>query len=268
MSSPVEPGPAGATSVPSTPKSEDLVIEGTRIPLPRWARFLIGILAIAGAAVPIVSFYTNSISPKNQAASFVAAAQSATPTPPVDTPGVKVTDVDLHYQESLKHMEETPRSEKVILDSPDLGTLRVRFFISDRCLQVIRRGPGQHPQITSHFILAAKMEDKAPGKIAQAEPVDSIVDQGWLESQMEPASYQLAGSFEPPREATSSAPNCLNPHGGPFRWWNGEQRGCWLQVWRLFGDNCRHYQWFNTCTGYWDSLPNGAPQVYWTNCVH
>jgi|GEM_PF-2913766 len=61
---------------------------------------------------------------------------------------------------------------------------------------------------------------------------------------------------------------CLDPHPGEFRWWNGQQNGCWIQVWRSWPDGCQHYQWFNSCNGYWDSYPNGAPRVYWTCCVH
>jgi hypothetical protein len=57
---------------------------------------------------------------------------------------------------------------------------------------------------------------------------------------------------------------CWGPaqHPGQFRWWNGQQNGCMIQVWRQFGDGCTHYQMFNQCYQVWD------PQIYWTCCVH
>jgi hypothetical protein len=61
---------------------------------------------------------------------------------------------------------------------------------------------------------------------------------------------------------------CLDPHPGEFRYWNGQQNGCWIQVWRAWPEGCRHFQWYNSCNGYWDSYPNGAPRVYWDCCVH
>jgi len=61
---------------------------------------------------------------------------------------------------------------------------------------------------------------------------------------------------------------CQDPHPGQFKSWNGQQNGCWIQVWRAWSDGCQHYQWFNSCNGYWDSYPNGAPRVNWTCCVH
>ncbi|HEV7397015.1 MAG TPA: hypothetical protein VGN86_10930 [Pyrinomonadaceae bacterium] len=61
---------------------------------------------------------------------------------------------------------------------------------------------------------------------------------------------------------------CLDPHPGAFQAWNGQQNGCWIQVWRRWPEGCQHYQWFNSCNGYWDSYPNGAPKVVWTCCIH
>ena len=61
---------------------------------------------------------------------------------------------------------------------------------------------------------------------------------------------------------------CWDPHPGPFRFWYGQQNGCWVQVWRSWQEGCQHYQWYNSCNGYWDLHPNGAPKVNWTCCVH
>src|SRR4051812_7814790 len=56
---------------------------------------------------------------------------------------------------------------------------------------------------------------------------------------------------------------CLDPHPGAFRQWTGQQNGCWVQVWRSWPEGCQHYQWYNSCNGYWDSYHNGAPKVFW-----
>ena len=61
---------------------------------------------------------------------------------------------------------------------------------------------------------------------------------------------------------------CLDPHPGEFRYWYGQQNGCWVQVWRGWPEGCQHYQWYNTCNVSWDMHPNGAPRVYWSCCVH
>jgi hypothetical protein len=73
-----------------------------------------------------------------------------------------------------------------------------------------------------------------------------------------PTAGSAAGSFPP----QGCAGRCLNPHPGPFRSWNGQVNGCWVQVWRQWPEGCTHYQWFNSCANYWD------PQIWWTCCVH
>jgi hypothetical protein len=79
---------------------------------------------------------------------------------------------------------------------------------------------------------------------------------------------QLSLSHSNTMMQSPCARRCLDPHPGEFRYWNGAQNGCWIQVWRSWPEGCRHYQWFNSCNGYWDSYPNGAPRVYWDCCVH
>jgi hypothetical protein len=61
---------------------------------------------------------------------------------------------------------------------------------------------------------------------------------------------------------------CLNPHPGAFRWWYGERRGEWVEVWRAWPEGCQHVQMFHPRTGSWDSNPDGTARVRWTCCVH
>jgi len=69
-------------------------------------------------------------------------------------------------------------------------------------------------------------------------------------------------------QAPACRGKCLDPHPGAFRQWTGQKNGCWVQIWRSWPEGCQHYQWYNSCTSYWDSYPNGAPRVFWSCCVH
>lgn len=80
-----------------------------------------------------------------------------------------------------------------------------------------------------------------------------------------------AFSLFPTLEAAEQDPcrrGCQNPHPGDFKWWYGERRGDWVQVWRRWPEGCQHYQMFHPRSGTWDSNPDGTPKVFWTCCVH
>lgn len=265
MSSPTET-PQAIPKSTFDRESGDLVIGGVRVPLPRWAKFLLGILAILSAAVPVVSYFTGSSDPQSEkSAGMMTVSANQAPTPPPASPENQMSETAMiYFVHSQKHADEDPKTGSVILDSPDLGKVKVRFFRSDHCLQVIRTSPGPNAQTVTNYVLESKREDRAPGNLSQAVlSRDMAVDQDLLETQIEPAS------FAPGRvETTTASPLTCIKHDGEFRSSNGEKKGCWLQVWRLWPDGCQHYQWFNTCTGAWDSLPDGKPNLYWTKCVH
>lgn len=61
---------------------------------------------------------------------------------------------------------------------------------------------------------------------------------------------------------------CLNPHPGAFKWWYGERKGEWVEVWRQWPEGCTHVQMFHPPSGSWDSNQDGTPRVRWTCCVH
>lgn len=77
----------------------------------------------------------------------------------------------------------------------------------------------------------------------------------------------VSDTFEP-MQISPCKRRCVDPHPGQFKYWNGQQNGCWIQVWRAWPDGCQHFQWFNSCNGYWDVYPDGRPKVSWTCCVH
>lgn len=61
---------------------------------------------------------------------------------------------------------------------------------------------------------------------------------------------------------------CLNPHPGAFKWWYGQRKGEWVEVWRQWPERCTHFQLFHPRTGSWDSNPDGTARVTWRCCVH
>ena len=107
--------------------------------------------------------------------------------------------------------------------------------------------------------------------IAVNKSIQWVSNTAWLDlaAENQRQDQQLTSIF--PIAATqvpSCRGKCLDPHPGQFRFWYGQQNGCWIQVWRGWPEGCQHYQWFNSCNGAWDVYPNGAPHVYWTCCVH
>lgn len=113
------------------------------------------------------------------------------------------------------------------------------------------------------------------GQSLSLDPVSAVVSPGALFLRLE---MRDSGLVEPQLQFASSGTGatalmvcrgrCWDPHQGQFRYWNGQQNGCWIQVWRSWPDGCSHFQWYNSCNGYWDTHPNGAPKVYWSCCVH
>ncbi len=153
-----------------------------------------------------------------------------------------------HYQ---KHFGEPRQHEIPVYDSPELGSLTVGFYASDRCLVAIRKNPGAGAGAEYHFIREAQYAGPAPGPLKRMSAGGTIA----------PAALVVA--------VPAQVRRCLNPHPGQFQSWTGPERnGCWVAVWRRWPDGCTHYQYFNSCNGAWDINPNGSPRVYWTNCVH
>ena len=114
-----------------------------------------------------------------------------------------------------------------------------------------------------------------PASVTESFHLDRLADIGLSElfyADGAPDSHQHGPPASSRLNATVQVPacgrRCLDPHPGAFRAWNGQQNGCLIQVWRAWPEGCRHFQWYNSCNGVWDSYPNGAPRVYWDCCVH
>lgn len=74
--------------------------------------------------------------------------------------------------------------------------------------------------------------------------------------------------FMPVVEAATVTQGCA--HYGPMvRWEYGSRLdACWVEVHRTFQDGCQHVQHYNTCTGAWETYPNGYPVLRWIRCNH
>lgn len=224
-------------------------IWGMKLPLPPWAIYIVGVLVVLGSGT---SAYVKFLQPMFKEQADVRLGQ---------------------YQEYQKHVFEAPEHSQSFFDSAELGLLIVKVYGSDGCLQVLRRNPGRNQAVMAHWIPAKSIEAEKPPGTVGGETNASLFqpplgDHPLLTAQLLPASFKAE---EPPKEepvAQGCVGRCLNPHHGAFQAWNGEQRGCWIAVWRKWPEGCQHFQWFNSCNGYWDSDPTGAPRVNWTCCVH
>jgi hypothetical protein len=146
-------------------------------------------------------------------------------------------DAYLQLAEYQKHFTEKPAYDSKVYEDKS-GDLSIKVFSSDGCLHVTRTSvnPGVQPLL--RWVLN-------PSSVPKDSPPT-------------PKQADLSLSFK--HEALAG--NCLNPHPGQFRFWSNNQNGCWQQVWRQWPDGCEHYQFYNTCYGYFD------PQVHWTLCYH
>lgn len=147
--------------------------------------------------------------------------------------------LQLEVNEYNSHIMEVPQ-----LSIGDVETLRVTAY-EDGCMVVSRKFAGK---INTRLLVSPTKT----GVARMTLPLDLL----W-------PSLAL--------EASQQAPRCLNPHPDAFAWRYGERaygEPCWIPVIRTWKDGCEHYQMFNTCSNTWDTLPNGAPNVRWTRCVH
>jgi len=227
-----------------TKKYASFEIWGMKLPLPPWAVYCISAFVVIGSGGSAYLKFVHPILRERTAVNQVK------------------------IDESSRHIYETPESETKMLDAPDAGLLVVRHYSSDGCLLILRRNAGRNQAVIPTWIPAKSIEaEAAPGRLASNS---GFQFPGGYNHRMFSALMLLPASVKSSEETETQVctGRCVNPHQGPFNWWNGEQKGCWIAVWRRWQEGCQHYQWFNTCNGYWDSEPTGAPRVYWTCCVH
>lgn len=276
-----------------TPQAYDAPCEinGLKLKLPRWATYVVATIVTLSAAIPLftqvlfpmVQEYT-AMSKAEKAKADADKAKADAEKAKADAEKAKADEETANsraqkekleqqlaqYKEYQEHFSDVDKSTQKLFDSPKQGSLSVSYYAKDGCLQVMRKGPGHNQAEVSYWIKAKSIPLEAP----PGTPDD--VRQSRLEAtppQSQPslnATYGFA-SFNPisaPPVPERGTVACGNSHTGKFQTWNGQPNGCWVQVWRRWPDGCEHYQWYNTCNGYWDNHPDGSPRVAWKTCIH
>lgn len=274
--------PTGSSSTlpeGSTPPASEAPFEiyGLKLRLPRLATYAIAIIATLSTAIPLFSQVLLPMIQQYTATSRADKAKADAEKAKADEEAARSReqkdklDQELtRFKEYQNHFNESPRSTQKLFDNPDLGSLSVSFYTSDGCLLVKRKAPGQRQAEMSYWVAAKSIPLEAPPGTKDDARQSRLEAPPQNSQPLLNASYQFA-SFNPggaPLATERGGFGCGDSHPGQFQTWNGDRNGCWVQVWRRWPDGCQHYQWFNSCNGYWDNQPNGAPKVSWTNCVH
>jgi hypothetical protein len=193
---------------------------GLECPIPRWVLAPIGLVLVLALVGYLVQQFVLPIAGRLK----------------------ELDALEAEKNEAYKHSAETA----TLLAASD-PSLRVNYFKSDGCLQVVRGGR------QAQWLLAPPAQPQpAPGRVTEIPALGALPWEGTAEA-------QAPGGAPPP-------PGCLNPHPGAFKQWDGERKGCWQQEFRQFADGCRHYQWYDACHRTWDVQADGRPRVYWTTC--
>jgi len=227
-------GGAGRPTSPP-PRSAPFKAFGFEFELPRWAIATLAVVVVAGVTVFVGLTLYVRFEPD------LGATAHAT----------EQTEYERHFIETQERPSEI--FEHSFSDVAH-GDLKVSYFKSDGCVLLLRRSETGPPSM--HWVkdFSSDLRTPAPGR---------------LFSSIAAAPLMSAGIAAPPAStATQACGRCVHPHKGQFQSWQGERKGCWVQMWRRWPEGCTHYQWFNSCSGYWDSEPNGSAKVHWTCCVH
>ncbi len=190
-------------------------------------------VSVFGVTIPISRWSISGFSVLALAAVALLLYRQAVPT---DLVTLRQANAQLAFEvrEYGQHLGDQP--ERVFSD-PD-GTLLVQIYM-DHCVTIQRKSAATGVQ-------TRLIPD--PARVA-----------------LQPTIGQRPTAWLPVVEA---AGQCLNPHPGTFTTGYGERRGCVVQVWRRWQDNCEHWQNLDACNGTWETNGDGSPAIHWTRCVH
>lgn len=221
-----------------------LSLFGLTLPIPRWSIGAFGVLAILGVATVVY---------RQMFPADLLTLQQANHA------------LSVEIQEYGRHLIDTPTQAFTT------EGLVVRVY-DDHCLLIQRRTPGAVltklvPDLTrGDWSHSPGDHGSVPVAGREQSPINRLMGAPRDES-AEP--WTLDGSLAVHAAAVSAQPGrCLPQHPGDFATSYGARSGCWVEVWRAWPDGCAHAQHFNTCSGTWDSNPDGSPRVRWVRCVH
>lgn len=144
-------------------------------------------------------------------------------------------------QEYALHAFDKPEATYTVFDDALRGKLSVLAF-GDGCLTILRQAVHGKPVVKLVRDLSRMGQAMAELAVPHLFPVS------------------LAGARQM---------RCLDPHPGrPVSSQYGAHEGCVAQMWWTFADGCQGYQFQNTCSGAYETYPNGVPLIHWTRCVH
>jgi hypothetical protein len=165
-------------------------------------------------------------------------------------------------------------NEKGQVLTPPNGWVKVTTFPSDGCILISRKGTGDYNARIDDWILSplrtpksAPPDTKAtPATFSNARPPSDIPQSAPAEPPVELRSTTLQQAIrrdfaQADRRLMPVQANCLNPHPGSFQSSWGAANGCWVPFFRKWPDGCNHYQWYNSCSGYWDK------GIHWNFCA-
>ena len=232
---------------------------------PRAARLAVGVIAVIVALfVGSVAIYDSWVGHRERTGG--PDYPVGTHLPNNDSPEAKAkTETATKYMDHVNfhYVRADLKDGKVFYDDSEAGKLEVRYYDSDKCLWVYRK---KGNDIIQEFVPNASGPESIIKNAWKLIPkldlgLDAATDPNVVEASFNPTQSQAA-PVPSAHLLTAQYGQCLNPHPGPFNWWWGPPQGCWVPMYRQWGDGCQHYQLYNSCAGIWDA------QIHWAACRH
>jgi hypothetical protein len=241
------------------PTNEDAAHQGRPnvlgIPLRGWAIFAVSIIFVVYVAAHfsiklIAEARDQNIVLANAKAKLEKqhAAESA-------ISGVRVSEWE-------RHATETGETLPVHL-TKNGAVAKVTYYPSDKCIRVQRDtaasggygiSMGQDLWIPDPSKLVAQQQERPSYTLGtNSSAVVETTNRSSLQS-----VRLIGGKSNAQLIRTQGA--CMNPHPWGFTLSWGAPNGCLVPLYRTWRDGCQHFQWYNSCTGYWD------PAINWVHC--